>query len=221
MQIPHALFRNILVPMFMLIYLVDTYTDLDFDQFFKWSGFAVLTSIPVYAVLALYGYNLIDVVVSQSWTSWLSPVQYLVFVFFVNRRVHDVTCDSSYSFCLSMVAAAVSGYLYEVPRWIMRDGLFGVFRTAKMSFIVLDFGMLAVPFLFFMLRGREVKVNLLLVLSGLVYMVYVVFYAQFIGFYIHSVYPLVGLSTTVLCRVPAMWFVYQLVTTKSSNNDLK
>jgi len=221
MQIPHALFRNILVPMFMLIYLVDTYTDLDFDQFFKWSGFAVLTSIPVYAVLALYGYNLIDVVVSQSWTSWLSPVQYLVFVFFVNRRVHDVTCDSSYSFCLSMVAAAVSGYLYEVPRWIMRDGLFGVFRTAKMSFIVLDFGMLAVPFLFFMLRDRKPVISKGLVVSGLGYLLYVMFYVQIVDYYIHTVYPLVGLPTTVLCRVPAMWLVYHLVTTFCRNNGFK
>ena len=206
-----------MVPLFMFIYLVDEYTELDFDQFFKWGGFAVLTSIPVYTVFALWGYNLVDLVVSQSWTSWLSPVQYLVFVFIINRRVHDMTGDSSYSFCLSVVAATVSGYLYEVPRWIIRDGVFGLFRTAKNSFIVLDFGMIAVPFLFFMLRDRGVQVNKLLLLSGLVYMIYMVFYAQIISFYISMIYQLVGVPTTVLCRVPAMWLIFQFVTTKSSN----
>lgn len=211
-QIPHALFRNVVIPTFMTFYLVDEHTDLDLDQLFKWATFLTAFSVPVFLVCYLCGYNLFTLIVYPSWTSWISPIQYLVYISLVNRLLHDNTDDSSFSFCLSVISASVAGYLYEVPRWIIRDGVLGLFRTAKMSFLVLDFGMLAVPFMFYMLRDRRILVNKLLVVSGLVYLFYVVFYTPLMVFYIGEVYKFVWVPLTVLCRVPAMVFIYQLVT---------
>ena len=201
----------------MGLYLIEEYTDVDLTKFFKWFSWFTVCLIPGFIISLLYGLNPTTLILFSSWTSWMSPLQYLVFVSLVNCGVYKNTGDYSFSFCVAVISAAVSGYLYEVPRWILRDGLFGLIRTAKMSFLVLDFGMLAVPFLFYMLRDRGVMVNLLLSVSGLVYMIYMVFYTPLIEFYLHVAYPVVGLPSTVLCRVPAMWLVYQLITTKSSN----
>ena len=216
-MIPHALFRNLIVPLFMSIYLIDETTELDFDQFFKWFSLLTLLAIPGYLGFLLLGVNPFSLIVYPSWTSWISPMQYLVYTSLLSRVLYDRTDDSSFSYCLAVVSASVVGYLYEVPRWLIMDGFWGLFRTARNSLLVLDFGMLAVPFLFFMLRDRKPVLSKGLLISGVGYLLYVMFYAQIVGYYIHTVYPLVGLPTTVLCRVPAMWLVYHLVTTKSRN----
>lgn len=207
-MIPHALFRNTVIPLFMLAYLVNRYTKYSLDEVFKWLTFATVSAIPLYTICTLFGVNVVTLVLESTWRSILSPIQYLIYIWLVNRRLFQNTGDSSYSYTLSVVSAGVVGYLYEVPRWVLRDGLSGLFRTARTSFLVVDFGLLAVPFMFFMLRGRRVDVGACFLVSLSLYVFYVLYYAPLVAWYLGVGYSLVHLPLTVGCRVPAFLVTY-------------
>jgi hypothetical protein len=209
-MIPHPLFRNIVVPLFMGLYFVKEYTDIEMDHFFKWFAKFTLCLVPAYIFLIMLGYNPITLILYPTWSYWLSPLQYLIYIPMANHTIYKNIKDHSYSFILSVISAAISGYLYEVPRWVLR-GLPNLIRSSKYSVLILDFGMLAIPFLFFMVRDKKIVLSKSLILSALIYLFYVGFYTQLTGFYLSEVYHFIKVPLTVMCRIPAMIFIYCFV----------
>ena len=149
-MISHALIRNTVIPLVFIGYLFNEYIeDKRFDYVFYFLSIGCAVALPLTIFYALLGYTPVNHWITPTWRSIISPIQYLAFINVINYTMFKNTkivpyCESvPYSFTLAVISAAAVGYLYEIPRWLQWD-LRSVFRTARTSIIILDFGMVSV-----------------------------------------------------------------------------
>jgi hypothetical protein len=159
----------------------------------------------IYFVFAVLDYNPISLVF-DSWRDPYSPLQYLVYVVITMRIVESRTLDIGYSTTLSVISAAAAGYLYEVPRWL-QWGIWDLFRTAKTSVIIIDWGMLCVPLMILLsMKHKPQLFDTKFLLSLCFYEIYCIAYyynsTQLIQLTNMIFHPLI--SKTIIFRIPAM-----------------
>ena len=197
--------------MVMGMYLIQKYTGRSYEKLYKILIWGSLALIPVYTLFVVTGYQPITWIVNPTWTSNYSIMQYLVYLGLTNLMLYRRTRSYVYSFTLSIISAASIGYLYEVPLWLERGGVFELIRTAKNSFIVLDFGMLAVFFMIYMVYEKRPKLNKALIISVFLYVGYYLFYFRYYPEFFIRIYPYTKIPTTFLLRLPAMYMVIQFI----------
>ena len=162
----------------------------------------------------LSGFNLLTLV-NNSWRTWATPTQYAVFMILAYELSYNKTQDTSYSMVLSVHMASAAGYLYEIPRYLTLQGFRGLLRVNKFSVFHIDYAILAVFVVMWLLWRKGVKTNRLL-LCG--YCLYTVWY--FFNFndvqsvkYIYAWFYDIRVPWVCLFRSPTMLFLLSLTQT--------
>ena len=202
-----------MVPLVMAMYLFQKYTGRSYEKLYKIFTLGSLALIPVYSLFVVTGYQPITWIVNPTWNSSWSTMQYVVYIGLTGIILYWKTSNYVYSYTLSIISATTAGYLYEVPLWLERGGVLELFRTAKNSFIVLDFGMLAVGFMFYMVLEEPPRLDRALFFSLLVYVVYCVIHLQYFPQPFKQLHKITKLPMSVLLRFPSLFLTYQFAKT--------
>ena len=212
-MIPHALARNLVVPLVMGMYLIQKINGNRYETLYKILTWGSLALIPVYTLFVVTGYQPITWILNPTWNSNWSIMQYIVYIGLTGVILYWKTRCYVYSYTLSVISATTAGYLYEVPLWLERGGVLELIRTAKNSFIVLDFGMLAVVFMVYMVLEEPPRLDKALFFSVLVYVVYCIIHIQYFPEPFKQLHKITQLPMSVLLRIPSLFLTYQFAKT--------
>jgi len=216
-MITHALLRNTLFPVFLLAYLFNKKGR--FDQHY-WGLYVLsLVTMLTYFVFVLFGLNPITYIIHSTWRQPHSPLQYLVYITIIARLAEHRTHDIGYGYTVAVVSAGAAGYLYEVPRWLQWS-IWDVFRTAKTSIIILDWGMICVPLMiYFVLKKKPNLLNTGFLLSIGLYEAYCIAYYYNSEAMIHVLHQLfLPIPKTFFLRIPAFLLCGYFVNTLKKKN---
>ena len=209
-MITHALARNLVVPFFLGLNIIQIYSNRDMEKTYNFFSKISLLLLPTYLFMIFLGYNPIQWFITETWTSKYSAIQYLTYIPLANSQTYGNTGKRSLSLTLAVISVAAAGYLYEGPRWFMRGGVLELIRTAKTSFIVFDFGMIAFIYMICLGYVYGVKVDKKLVFGSILYVSYCLGYTLFYPEPYISLYYLTYIPMTIIKRIPSMIFCYIL-----------
>lgn len=203
-MITHALARNTVVPFFMALFIIHRYYPDRTEKIYK--VFTLLTYIllPSYLIFTFLGINPVTWVLSPTWTANQSTLQYIIYITATNYVLLRKTKNHGLNWTLAFISATSAGYLYEIPYWIRIGGIFNVIRTAKTSFMLFDFGLLATIYLIFMLRLYRTKIDRRLLFAFTGYLAYMIIYWICYPEKFIELYQVTGIPTAILLRTPAM-----------------
>ena len=202
-MIPHALVRNTVIPFLIILYFTVKH-----EAPYKLMHRATTGLTITYLGFTLLGLNPITWILNPTWRTATSVIQYLIYIQATTYMVHRNTDSYREAYTLAIMGAASTGYLYEVPMWLNR-GITHLFRTSANSFLILDFGMVAVMFLAYLLR--DTKPNRKTWVAFAFYLLYVTLGHHFpYG----RLYQLLGIQSAITRRTPAMILTYLLCQSK-------
>ena len=149
MGYPYNLIKEILVICALGLYLFSRIKNVDLVYWGLFYG--LIISILVYPWIHNLGL--------LPWATKLTVFQYQAFIVIVAAIAWYRTGQISYSFTLAYFLALASGYFYEVPRFLLLNGLPGLFEMNRYSPLAIDlqiWAMFFIPMLF-MDRGLEIS----------------------------------------------------------------
>ena len=130
----------------------------------------------IYLSLVAAGFNVFEGI-EYSWTTVTTPVQYMVFILVLYWLIYAKTDDQPYAVTLSLHMALVSGYLYEVPRWIYLQGLPRIIRFNRYGLFWVHYSIISVFLVAWLLCSKRWRINWLAALGVANYVFYcAVFY---------------------------------------------
>ena len=174
-------------------------------------SFAIL-----YTLLHIRGYDLIgflrhpqyqELGYLQHWQTWTTPAMYLVFTLLTYGLAYHRTLDHPYSITLACHMTLATGYLYEAPRFLYLVGLRGMIRVSKYSIFYVDYAIIAIPVIMWLLYRKKINLNPIVLIGLQNYEVYfLVFWIKYEWLQEIRWAPLYGyrLPWINLYRVPTM-----------------
>lgn len=215
----HSLFKENIPLLILVLYLLRD--RLKTGNIFKGVVVCLYMFIPVFSLIYIILGNPFNIL-SFSWNTWITPVQYCLLLIIGYELSLNRTNDIPFSVTLSFHLASASGYLYEAPRYLRLQGWGWVVRYNKYSVFVVTYSIISLAVIVWLLSEQFYRITKPVMLSLFGYSLYTVLYYH--NFYwIHALrkdyiwflgYDIPWIN---LFRLPTMFFLLSL--TRGIKND--
>ena len=181
------------------------------DYFFTAAVKVTAVSIPLTYILYHLGVNPFDYL-QRTWTTLRTPIQYLSFILLTYIHTYTKTNDIPYSFTLAIHSASAAGYIYEIPRFLVLQGLSGVFRFNKYSPIRIEYSIFAILIIVTMLFMYNYTPTRYTNVAALLYIAYFIGYPTLQRVRVFTRFHGIQIPWINLYRLPAMLLLFSLST---------
>lgn len=208
----HSLFKENIPLLILVLYLLRK--KIKTVNVFKSIVVLLYMFIPIYTWIYIFIGNPFNIL-SYSWNTWITPVQYCLFLILGYELSYHKTSDIPYSMTLSFHMASAAGYLYEFPRYLSLQGWGWVIRFNKYSVFRVTYSIISLVIIVYLLSERGLKPDKTVMLSLFAYTLYTIWYYSNFEWvqslrYIYIWAGCLKIPWVNLFRLPTMLFLLSL-----------